>query len=321
MPNHVSHRIVCSGTSTDVAAFKELMVVESLTQKPSWWNDNRDFTPSPVVEFDFNRIIPMPEEINDNRSAGLSDDDSIIVCVAEGAPIPTEGLSGIFFPLTWDRIKKELGHTEASLSSDQDIALEYLRLHPEKEAAGRKAIELIKKYGFSDWYSWSIAHWGTKWNSYNFLEVRDHASFEFMFNTAWSPPIPVLDAVAQKFPDLSFDIKWFDEGWCHAGSGVIGKGSPHRSADDIGCEPDNDLYASVYGEHPDIDYEPWMDDIAFKQRAVSNFVCEDVAAASDKSGVFTLTGSMFSDDCDLDDDQLFHLREHKQYIFNKAMAA
>ena len=73
---------------------------------------------------------------------------------------------------------------------------------------GRLAIENLKKYGHKDWYGWSNANWGTKWNAY------DQQELEFgtiQFDTAWSTPYPVMEALAKKYHNLTFEVKFADE--------------------------------------------------------------------------------------------------------------
>lgn len=45
-----------------------------------------------------------------------------------------------------------------------------------------------------NWYDWSVENWGTKWNSFE-GNVTDAG---IGFSTAWSPPIPVIAALAKK---------------------------------------------------------------------------------------------------------------------------
>src|SRR5262245_27088056 len=52
--------------------------------------------------------------------------------------------------------------------------------------------------GAIDWYEWSIEHWGTKWNAYETRTDEDDTIVEF--ETAWSHPFPVLDALSAAFP-------------------------------------------------------------------------------------------------------------------------
>ena len=59
-----------------------------------------------------------------------------------------------------------------------------------------------------DWYDWSIANWGTKWNAYDIEKIDDNT---LLFNTAWSMPQPVIIKLSEMFPDVVFKIKWADE--------------------------------------------------------------------------------------------------------------
>lgn len=71
------------------------------------------------------------------------------------------------------------------------------------------------KYGGNNWYDWSIANWGTKWNSYGYGDpgsmAQDFDGSTISFQTAWSCASPVIAALAEKYPDLHFELKWADE--------------------------------------------------------------------------------------------------------------
>ena len=64
------------------------------------------------------------------------------------------------------------------------------------------------------WYGWNNAHWGTKWNArYTIAEVFTETG-TFFFQTAWSPPFPVMEALTKMYP--TFDIEWKfveEQGW------------------------------------------------------------------------------------------------------------
>ena len=70
-----------------------------------------------------------------------------------------------------------------------------------------------EQYGSDNWYDWSIANWGTKWNSYGYHDCteKDFDGATLTFDTAWSNPQPVIAALAEKYPDLHFSHKWADE--------------------------------------------------------------------------------------------------------------
>ena len=74
-----------------------------------------------------------------------------------------------------------------------------------------------------DWYSWNNRNWGTKWDvgrfdtdEYPETEISDEGS-EFViykFNTAWSPPFPVIQELSRQYPELVVDLEYEEEqGW------------------------------------------------------------------------------------------------------------
>jgi len=64
------------------------------------------------------------------------------------------------------------------------------------------------------WYDWRVQNWDTKWDAYDveFVDV-DPDQFEVTFDTAWSPPEAICNALREQYPDLA--ISWFyDEPGC-----------------------------------------------------------------------------------------------------------
>ena len=60
-------------------------------------------------------------------------------------------------------------------------------------------------------YDWCIDNWGTKWNLDAVCQVskrRRHRSYNFF--TAWSPPVPLITAMAAAFPGLRFKLRYFE---------------------------------------------------------------------------------------------------------------
>lgn len=169
------------------------------------------------------------------------------------------------------------------------------------------------------WYDWSIENWGTKWNSYNFQPLDDQARYEFSFDTAWSPPSPVIEKLVSDFPHVTFDVTWFDEGWCHAGQGTLSSELSDVKMDDLFVEPNATIFENVYGEKP---WTPtdYLLDIVPKHdmtRILDNFTCDDVHANVDRYGYFGLSGTQYSDDLELDDDEIYELRQHRERIRNQ----
>ena len=60
-------------------------------------------------------------------------------------------------------------------------------------------------HGYMDWYDWSNAVWGTKWNA---VEAKYCGEGEYWFETAWCEPRPVIEALSKKFPHATFDLMY-----------------------------------------------------------------------------------------------------------------
>ena len=73
----------------------------------------------------------------------------------------------------------------------------------------------------------------------------------------------------------------------------------------------------VEGFGYDPDYLPQEDVYG---RMIDNFACEDVAAASDDEGFYEIEATMWSDDPELEDDELYAIRRTRQYILNHVLA-
>lgn len=51
------------------------------------------------------------------------------------------------------------------------------------------------------WYAWSVDNWGTKWNASEAKYSTSNPDCTIWFDTAWDPPVPVLEALAKRFPE------------------------------------------------------------------------------------------------------------------------
>ena len=75
---------------------------------------------------------------------------------------------------------------------------------------------LQEKYGVTNWYDWAIKNWGTKWDLNAFhddTQVNYHEDANevtYRFDTAWSPPQLVHEALVEQYPAVN--ISWhYDE--------------------------------------------------------------------------------------------------------------
>ena len=57
---------------------------------------------------------------------------------------------------------------------------------------------------------YALNAWGTKWNAYG-QSAEDNTSTRVSFETAWSHPVPVIEALSKKFPEHEIKVRFADE--------------------------------------------------------------------------------------------------------------
>lgn len=170
MPNHIKNRLTFLGDGEKI-----ISVLDDLKQEEEWGT------------LDFNKIIPMPEELNMECNSQTDKGLAAYTDYATHAENPTP-------------------KTES----------QYRRLHPEIDnetwRLGKRAYQNGQKFGAPTWYEWRIKHWGTKWNSYypdGTFQEGDKVTMGF--STAWSAPIPVLKKLSKMMPEVEIVHEWADE--------------------------------------------------------------------------------------------------------------
>jgi hypothetical protein len=78
----------------------------------------------------------------------------------------------------------------------------------------------------NNWYNFNVREWGTKWDAYD-IQPDEYSitatSWTISWNSAWSPPMPVFNAISEQHPELEFDFYWEEEqGWGGEGIGATG---------------------------------------------------------------------------------------------------
>ena len=74
------------------------------------------------------------------------------------------------------------------------------------------------KYGAKDWYDWCNNNWGTKWNTADtHITMDDEDQVAYSFETAWAPPLPVYEKLAEMFPNINIFINYDESGCAFAG--------------------------------------------------------------------------------------------------------
>ena len=118
--------------------------------------------------FDFNRIIPMPEFLEHTATGRRKIDGEVVEA---------------WYVIDPDELNRDLERVRC--------------FTPDEEA-------LLQEIGHRDWYDWSVAHWGTKWNACDPQVSNDQIEtlglVEIDFETAWCEPMPVFLRMFALFP-------------------------------------------------------------------------------------------------------------------------
>ena len=81
--------------------------------------------------------------------------------------------------------------------------------------------EMIKKYGYSDWYGWATNEWGTKWEVSEFYGVdrqyltetsAGESTISFAFDSAWAPPTGAYENFIANNEDCSLRATYHEPG-------------------------------------------------------------------------------------------------------------
>jgi hypothetical protein len=183
MPNYVTNTV--SFITKDVKEINKIL----------------DFVKSDTNEiFDFNKIIPMPKELDIPASSVTDLSKSIQECIELKDNIK---LSEI---LDDNRLDFILG-TEIP----RDIHTSLAKLKEEKlydEEIGKIAYNNYKKYGYTDWYGWCIENWDTKWNCMYCTIEYDNDIFKYLkFDTAWDIPYKIFLKLSKIFPNIGILVE------------------------------------------------------------------------------------------------------------------
>ena len=73
--------------------------------------------------------------------------------------------------------------------------------------------ELVKAGYTEGAYRWELEHWGCKWGAGATEVVEDYAGcIIYEFDTAWSPPVPLVENLSRQWPQFSFILGYEEPG-------------------------------------------------------------------------------------------------------------
>lgn len=82
---------------------------------------------------------------------------------------------------------------------------------PEGEDLARYNESLLGGSPSPFWYDWNCNNWGTKWDTDAELTEHDSGHLQYVFDTAWSPPVEALVALGKKYDDVHIELEWEEE--------------------------------------------------------------------------------------------------------------
>lgn len=164
MPNHVINKVTISGKKSDIAKCKKQII--TTTEKCE-------------LDFSFQSIIPMPEELNIKSGSDLHWGLEYVKSGYKELPSYMNGM------------------TEEEMNECIEL--------------GKKALSNIEKYGHKDWYDWRVCNWGTKWDCYDLSVDVTETSILLEFSTAWNTPKPIFEKLAELYPTLEIEVLYADE--------------------------------------------------------------------------------------------------------------
>lgn len=196
MPNHVTNRLEINANSETV-------------QKVMNFLKGKNEVDGMPCYIDFNKIIPMPEELLIETSSN--------------------GKLGMQYLIAKQR---------KPFNSPDDLkAIQWvdgLQEETKKEVLqlGASYLSNLKKYGYPTWYEWSINTWGTKWNAYDQYFEEPNILW---FDTAWSGVPLLIQKLSEIFPEVEFHYAYADEDLGYnVGRGIIKNGEIDMTIPDGG---------------------------------------------------------------------------------------
>lgn len=184
--------------------------------------------------FDFDKIIPMPKELEIPSGSETGEGITCVKWFAHPDCPETSDIIPKMKPEQYVFLLKRLGE-----SQDIDInalALEMCRVRkahqgfypndPDLEQQdwesmlqlGKQACSNAMAYGATDWYSWCISNWGTKWNVNRPGDSRIEDDGSVWFETAWRAPLPIVRRIVTQLASTkglhgtaTIEHRWADE--------------------------------------------------------------------------------------------------------------
>lgn len=165
---------------------------------------------------DFNKIIPMPKEL---QTSYFSTDNrlGLMLLWKESRDMVKKGKDATKNALRMsliDEAYQSINPFYKDISDDiSDWEDRLSGMSSEREAevleAGKISLNNFERYGACSWYEWSCNNWNTKWNA---SDTMIDGTDTIYFTTAWSMPENIIIELSRRLQGIEVEISWSDEG-------------------------------------------------------------------------------------------------------------
>lgn len=109
---------------------------------------------------------------------------------------------------------------------DANKIIPYPQRYADMDRQAREAPKphLVKDGYNSGGYEWCIKNWGTKWNFCDVEREMRPRSIFYQFQTAWSPPKPLIKKLGEIYHEFRFSLKYYEGGMGFQGKYVVENG-------------------------------------------------------------------------------------------------
>ncbi len=182
---------------------------------PNWVTNRLKVKPSIIEKYiskddnneeylDFNKIIPMSDDLKvESGNYGIIG-LMILYYLSNNYQEKNKineaykSFNPLFKDIKYEELYLNVINTYKTSKNDYKYSIEL----------GKKYLDNYEKYGYTDWYNWSCANWGTKWNAIDFYKL-DESLYEF--TTAWSSPLPIFKRISEIYPQEIIEVNFADE--------------------------------------------------------------------------------------------------------------
>ena len=251
MPNWCSNQVSFLGTEQEITAFKESLVETVNSQKIA---GSRVLVMVLQEQFEPGYIANMSVAIlHDRMKNNVEIDEQLFHTISHiWSDFDKENLSEKWEDV-WEQIKFDWGfHATDKIESfqdfiekiskpvsyknipDGDTPFDFAQFCPLRltsvllgfNSLTEEWIDPLVKALPDNNYRTQNALWGTKWNavSPNISRHQPDNGFSLYFQTAWSPPIPVYEALSEQYPEITVDVTFSEYGCDYQGRMVFKAG-------------------------------------------------------------------------------------------------